>query len=163
MSYLQNKFTIILEKVVMYLSTIYDNDIDYQTEYIEPAFNYKYINRKIMFLDRFENTPEKIKIIEIINSELPNRMFDDYYDNMLEELEDYYGLDQEDYFEEYEKTDDEMNDEDYDEDERKIDFNFRYNVNAINYLELFIIDDDKYKIKEYINNMLDNFNNVVLK
>ena len=155
LSYLQNKFYNIIEKIVFYLNTIYSNDIEYQNEYRDPAFNYKYIKRKICeyksLIRDINNINYNTDIINIIDEELPDRLFDDYYYEMVEELEDYYNCDQDDYFEEYE-----VEDEEAEEDTRTIDYNFRYNVNVINYLDLFISGDEKDNIKEYIETILEN-------
>jgi len=150
-SYLQNKFYNIVEKIVLYLNTIYSNDIEYQNEYINPAFNCKYICRKIGeflgFIHNIHNmnkyNNDIINIIKIIDEEIPDRLNDDYYYKIVEELEEYDNCNQDDYFEEYESE----------ENTRTINFNFRYDANVINYLNDFIGED---RVKEYIETILEN-------
>ena len=139
---MNNIFNNIVEKIVLYFYTLYDCDIEYHNEVIDPAFNYKYIYRKLNSYTDADDIKLKIKlkIKNIIDSEIPDRLFDDEYYKIVKKLTDLRGYDEDEYFEDDEDT----------EDGRIINYERRYDVNIIEYLELFILNE------EFINNLLDN-------
>jgi hypothetical protein len=143
MSKLENNFNKIVEKVVLYFNTLYNDDIEYHNEYTDTAFNYKYIKRKLALRVFDKNADDiKLNLINIIDSEIPDRLFDDDYYEIVDELTEWRGYDEDEYFEDTEDT----------EDGHIINYEVRYNVNVMDYLELFINNNET---KEFINNMLD--------
>ena len=151
--YLENHFYKIVEKVVLYLNTNYFDDIKYHNECINPAFNYEYIIDKI---DYFEDGVLNMQydcyktympdIISIIDVGFPDRICDENYDDMVEAVVDWFKCSQDHYFEDYEVDE---------EDTRTINYDFRYIMNVINYLYLFVNGNERDNVKEYIETILE--------